>query len=126
MWTSVYICSQGVTHVLNTAEQHVSVSQSKLAKAGIQYFGFHVDDLPHCNIGRYFPSTTEFIHRAVTGGGLVAVNCYVSTALQYDDITGTTNCVSPDGALALRQLRARLPDGETRHVAQDGESSSVA
>ena len=26
---------------------------------------------------RYFHRTTEFIHRAVTGGGLVAVNCYM-------------------------------------------------
>lgn len=100
MWTSVYISSQGVTHVLNTAEQHVSVSQSKLAKAGIQYFGFHVDDLPHCNISRYFPSTTEFIHRAVTGGGLVAVNCYVSTALQYDDYWHYKLCLARWGSRA--------------------------
>lgn len=72
-----YLKSAGVTHVLNTAEQHVSVSQARYAAHGIQYLGFHVDDLPHCNISRYFHRTTEFIHRAVTGGGLVAVNCYM-------------------------------------------------
>ena len=88
-----YLKSAGVTHVLNTAEQHVTVSQARYAAHGIQYLGFHVDDLPHCNISRsdkspttqnhkiiiirYFHRTTEFIHRAVTGGGLVAVNCYM-------------------------------------------------
>jgi len=72
-----YLKSVGATHVLNTAEQHVSVSQARYAAHGIQYYGFHVDDLPHCNISRYFHRTTEFIHRAVTGGGLVVVNCYM-------------------------------------------------
>ena len=47
-----YLKSAGVTHVLNTAEQHVSVSQARYAAHGIQYLGFHVDDLPHCNISR--------------------------------------------------------------------------
>merc|ERR1719195_2500391 len=46
------------------------VSQARLAAHGLQYYGFHVDDLPHCNISRYF-------HRAVTAGGLVVVNCYM-------------------------------------------------
>ena len=26
---------------------------------------------------RYFPRTTDYIDRAVTGGGLVVVNCYM-------------------------------------------------
>ena len=47
-----YLRSAGVTHVLNTAEQHVMVSQARLAAHNIQYYGFHVDDLPHCNISR--------------------------------------------------------------------------
>ena len=47
-----YLRSAGVTHVLNTAEQHVMVSQARLAAHGLQYYGFHVDDLPHCNISR--------------------------------------------------------------------------
>jgi len=72
-----YLKSQGVTHVLNTAEQHVMVSQAKYATHGIQYYGFHVDDLPHCDISRYFRRTTDFIHSAVSGGGLVVVNCYM-------------------------------------------------
>lgn len=72
-----YLKSVGATHVLNTAEQHVQVSQARYASRGIQYYGFHVDDLPHCNISRYFHRTTEFIDRAVTGGGLVVVNCYM-------------------------------------------------
>ena len=28
-------------------------------------------------LSRYFHRTTEFIHRAVTAGGLVVVNCYM-------------------------------------------------
>jgi len=72
-----YLKDAGVTHVLNTAEQHVSVNQASYASRGIQYYGFHVDDLPHCNISRYFHRTTEFIDRAITGGGLVVVNCYM-------------------------------------------------
>ena len=48
-----YLKSAGVTHVLNTAEQHVTVSQARYAAHGIQYLGFHVDDLPHCNISRF-------------------------------------------------------------------------
>jgi len=72
-----YLKSVGATHVLNTAEQHVQVSQARYASRGINYYGFHVDDLPHCNISRYFHRSTEFIDRAVTGGGLVVVNCYM-------------------------------------------------
>ena len=47
-----YLKGAGVSHVLNTAEQHVMVSQARLAAHNIQYYGFHVDDLPHCNISR--------------------------------------------------------------------------
>jgi len=72
-----YLKSLGVTHVLNTAEQHVMVNPAKYANHGIQYFGFHVDDLPHCDISRYFHRSTDFIHSAVSGGGLVVVNCYM-------------------------------------------------
>jgi len=72
-----YLKSLGVTHVLNTAEQHVMVNPAKYANHGIQYYGFHVDDLPHCDISRYFHRTTDFIHSAVRGGGLVVVNCYM-------------------------------------------------
>jgi len=72
-----YLKSHGVTHVLNTAEEHVMVSHAKYAANGIKYYGFHVDDLPHCDISRYFHRTTEFINSAVSGGGLVVVNCYM-------------------------------------------------
>ena len=48
-----YLKSQGVTHVLNAAEEHVQVSPTKFAVHGIQYHGFHVDDLPECDISRY-------------------------------------------------------------------------
>jgi len=72
-----YLKSVGVTHVLNTAEQHVMVNPAKYANHGIKYYGFHVDDLPHCDISRYFHRTTDFIHSAVGGGGLVVVNCYM-------------------------------------------------
>jgi len=70
-----YLKSIGVTHVLNTAEQHVIVNPGKYSCHGIQYFGFHVDDLPECNISRYFHSSTSFIESAVNSGGLVVVNC---------------------------------------------------
>jgi len=72
-----YLKSLGVTHVLNTAEQHVMVNPAKYVNHGIQYYGFHVDDLPHCDISRYFQRTTDFIHSSVRGGGLVVVNCYM-------------------------------------------------
>ena len=48
-----YLKAVGVTHVLNTAERHVEVNPNKFACYGIQYFGFHVDDLPDANISRY-------------------------------------------------------------------------
>jgi len=70
-----YLKGIGVTHVLNTAEQHVNVIPSKYSIYGIKYYGFHVDDLPCSNISRYFHRTTEFIHNCVTSGGLVVVNC---------------------------------------------------
>ena len=66
-----YLKSKGVTHILNTVEEHVRVDKSKYAQHGIKYYGFHVDDLPHCDIARYFSRTTDFINSAVTGGGLV-------------------------------------------------------
>ena len=46
------LLSLGVTHVLNVAEEHVNASSTKLAVRGIQYHGFHVDDLPECDISR--------------------------------------------------------------------------
>merc|ERR1712002_113988 len=70
-----YLKSIGVTHVLNTAEHHVEVNPGKYTCYGIQYYGFHVDDLPEANISRYFHSTTSFIDRCVSSGGLVVVNC---------------------------------------------------
>ena len=60
-----------MTHVLNTAEQHVDVrpllfcqilkmchhhvqvSPGAFSLNKIQYYGFHVDDLPHANISRF-------------------------------------------------------------------------
>jgi len=70
-----YLKGVGVTHVLNTAEQHVVVNPSKYSVYGIKYYGFHVDDLPGENISRYFHRTTDYIEKAVKGGGLVVVNC---------------------------------------------------
>jgi len=70
-----YLKSIGVTHVLNTAEHHVEVNPAKYACYGIQYYGFHVDDLPESNISRYFHSASSFIDSAVKSGGLVVVNC---------------------------------------------------
>lgn len=67
----------GVTHVLNTAEHHVEVSPGAYSLNNIQYYGFHVDDLPQANISRFFRRTTDFIHRAVESGGVVVVNCYM-------------------------------------------------
>jgi hypothetical protein len=48
-----YLQGIGVTHVLNTAEHHVEVNPAKYGCYGIQYYGFHVDDLPESNISRY-------------------------------------------------------------------------
>merc|ERR1712038_1553923 len=70
-----YLKSIGVTHVLNTAEHHVEVNPAKYPCYSIQYYGFHVDDLPEANISRHFHATTAFIDRAVKSGGLVVVNC---------------------------------------------------
>jgi len=70
-----YLKNIGVTHVLNTATEHVVVNPAKYPAYGIQYHGFHVDDLPEANISRYFHTTTNFIDRAVSSGGLVVVNC---------------------------------------------------
>ncbi|XP_023336889.1 dual specificity protein phosphatase 3 [Eurytemora carolleeae] len=72
-----YLLGIGVTHVLNTAEQHVVVNPGKYSCHGIQYYGFHVDDLPQSNISRYFHRTTDFIHKAVSGGGVIVVNCFM-------------------------------------------------
>lgn len=72
-----HLKGMGVTHVLNTAEQHVEVSPGTYSLNKIQYYGFHVDDLPHANISRYFRRTTDFIQRAVESGGTVVVNCYM-------------------------------------------------
>merc|ERR1711936_382934 len=70
-----YLKGIGVTHVLNTAEKHVEVNPGKYSCYGIQYYGFHVDDLPEANISRYFHTTTKFIEQAVSSGGLIVVNC---------------------------------------------------
>jgi len=70
-----YLKSIGVTHVLNTAEQHVVVNPGKYSCYGIDYYGFHVDDLPEANISRYFATTSAYIAKAVNSGGLIVVNC---------------------------------------------------
>lgn len=70
-----YLKNIGVTHVLNTATEHVVVNPAKFPAYDIKYHGFHVDDLPDSNISRYFHTTTKFIDQAVSSGGLVVVNC---------------------------------------------------
>merc|ERR1712215_588633 len=70
-----YLKNIGVTHVLNTATEHVIVNPAKYPAYDIKYYGFHVDDLPDANISRYFHATTKFIDQAVSSGGLVVVNC---------------------------------------------------
>jgi len=70
-----YLKNIGVTHVLNTATEHVVVNPDKYPAYDIRYHGFHVDDLPESNISRYFHTTTKFIDSAVAAGGLVVVNC---------------------------------------------------
>merc|ERR1711934_996380 len=60
----------GVSHVLNTATEHVVVNPEKYPAYDIKYQGFHVDDLPEANISRYFHTTTKFIDQAVSSGGL--------------------------------------------------------
>jgi len=81
-----YLKSHGVTHVLNTAEQHVEVNPSEYTRNGIQYYGFHVDDLPTSNISRYFTRTNDFLNRAVSSGGTAVVNCYMG-------LSRSTTCV---------------------------------
>merc|ERR1712233_283222 len=70
-----YLKNIGVTHVLNTATEHVVVNPQKYPAYDIKYHGFHVDDLPEANISRYFHTTTKFIDQAVSSGGLIVVNC---------------------------------------------------
>ena len=66
-----YLKKIGVTHVLNTAERHVSVNPAKYPLHGISYFGFHVDDHPMANIARFFGRTTDFIDEALCRNGLI-------------------------------------------------------
>merc|ERR1712037_718999 len=70
-----YLKNIGVSHVLNTATEHVVVNPEKYPAYDIKYHGFHVDDLPEANISRNFHTTTKFIDQAVSSGGLVVVNC---------------------------------------------------
>merc|ERR1712212_993196 len=49
-----YLKNIGVTHVLNTATEHVVVNPAKYPACDIKYHGFHVDDLPEANISRHF------------------------------------------------------------------------
>lgn len=109
-----YLKSLGVTHVLNTAEDHVRVYPTKYASHGIQYYGFHVDDLPHCDISRYFTRTTEFIHSCVAGGGLVVVNCFMGLSRSASCVLAylmMKQGMSLDTAMAtVRQHRAIRPN----------------
>jgi len=89
--------SLGVTAVLNAAERDVPASPTKLAAIGIQYHGFHVDDLPDADISRHFKVTTDFIHSVVSRKGLVVVNC-------YQGVSRSATCV-----LAYLMDKHRLP-----------------
>ena len=90
-------CKCGKTRKLESLiNQDVQVSPGAFSLNKIQYYGFHVDDLPHANISRlefgmmtiipnyitatlfrHFRRTTDFIQRAVETGGTVCVNCYM-------------------------------------------------
>merc|ERR1712227_291043 len=65
-----------VSHILNAAEGHVSVSSTQLAANRIQYKGFHVDDLPTENILRHLQPSAGYMNDAIKSGGRVLVNCY--------------------------------------------------
>jgi len=105
-----YLKEIGVTHVLNTAESHVVVNPAKYGCHGIQYYGFHVDDLPCSNISRYFHRTTDFIDKAVKSGGTVVVNCVMGWSR-------SATCVAAylmmkhnmTSTRALETIRARRP-----------------
>ena len=71
-----YLNKLGVTHVVNTAENDVTLNPKKLSKAGIAYMGFRCADLPNADIAQHFEATSAFIDRAMSfSGGLVFVNC---------------------------------------------------
>jgi len=109
-----YLKGIGVTHVLNTAEQHVDVNPAKYRCYDIQYYGFHVDDLPDNNISRYFHSTTAFIDRAVSSGGLVMVNCYMGWSRSATCVAAylmmKKNMTAAKALELIRQNRAIRPN----------------
>jgi len=109
-----YLKGIGVTHVLNTAEQHVDVNPEKYRCYDIQYYGFHVDDLPDTNISRYFHATTAFIDRAVSSGGLVMVNCYMGWSRSATCVAAylmmKKNMTAAKALELIRQNRAIRPN----------------
>ena len=110
-----------MTHVLNTAEQHVTVSQARYAAHGIQYLGFHVDDLPHCNISRSV---------RLKGNNLNQPHHQIFSPDDGVYPPGGNRgraggCELLHGAEQVRQRGDRLPDDQTRHVARAGESESA-
>ena len=125
-----YLKGIGVTHVLNTAEHHVEVNPAKYSCYGLQYYGFHVDDLPDANISRHFHSTTAFIGKQTFLGPN-------PIPLLLAELSLLTCCGRPGGAgrragggelrhglVPLRRHRCRLPHHETQHEGNQGEFTS--
>jgi len=109
-----YLKAIGVTHVLNTAERHVPVNPAKFGCYGIHYYGFHVDDLPGANISRHFHRTSEFLQSALTGGGLVVVNCVMGWSRSASVVAAylimKKNMTAAKALELLRQTRPIRPN----------------
>ena len=117
-----------MTHVLNTAEQHVTVSQARYAAHGIQYLGFHVDDLPHCNISRFAQISHQHQCKVKTHSLHHFNQIFSPDDGVYPpggDRGRAGGCELLHGAEQVRQRCDCLPDDQTRHVARAGESESA-
>jgi len=99
-----YLCKLGVTHVLNAAEGQkngtVDTCQDYYEPWGITYKGLKLLDVPQTNIALHFNDVTEFIDKALDGGGKVLVNCEMG-------MSRSSTCV-----LAYLMLRHKMTAGE--------------
>eukprot|EP00095_Tigriopus_kingsejongensis_P009457 snap_masked-scaffold197_size267318-processed-gene-1.0 protein:Tk09457 transcript:snap_masked-scaffold197_size267318-processed-gene-1.0-mRNA-1 annotation:"dual specificity protein phosphatase 3" len=109
-----YLKTIGCTHVLNTAEHHVSVNPGAYPLHNINYYGFHVDDHPSANISRYFTRTNNFIEDALARNGIVVVNCAMgwsrSATVVAAYLVGKKNMCATEALDTIRRHRPIRPN----------------
>lgn len=95
-----------ITHVVDAAWNMPSEDAEK--EADDNYFSVHIDDTKHANMTQHFERVIDFVHGALSSGGVVLIHCMVSSGcivkVLPSEVRGVQCGVSRSSTLLLAYL----------------------